>query len=367
MSDTVRLGPLAVLVALLAMPACPAVAADQTSSAPSGAPLGAPSAKIEPVFPVENESLVLVEGEDAVSTNFAREPVLNYGCSGFRALQLNRYTGLEGVGSFYADYVFTVPSSGTWELWYGGTPPGPRDELYPSYSSPFQFTIDGQKPMQVSRETMAVVENYSPSFYWNLVGSVPLEARRHRVRFEVTEKRRIDGRYQFYLDCFFLVKKEGGKRVLAEPLPAVFPKNLDNRAINSPFPTIDDALIRVRDNPTAVEPLLDLSLIYTMLGDYLNAIKYLNAAALIQPKNPDLILLTAKNRIWKGDTAEGLKKYRESLDLDPSRRELWLEAGKVAAWTGRFDDSIKFFTDGLAAFPRDLDLTVNLGLTYVWA
>jgi len=359
MSDTVRFGSLAVLAALLAVLACPAAAADEAASAAA--------AKIEPVFPAENESLVLVEGEDAVSTNFAREPVLNYGCSGFRALQLNRFTGLQGVGTFYADYVFTVPSSGTWELWYGGTPPGPRDELYPSYCSPFQLTIDGQKPMQVSRETMAVVENYSPSFYWNLVGSVPLEARRHRVRFEVTEKRRIDGRYLFYLDCFFLVKKESGKRALAAPLPAAFPKNLDNRAINSPFPTIDDALIRVRDNPGAVEPLLDLSLIYTLLGDYLNAIKYLNAAALIQPKNSDLILLTAKNRIWKGDTAEGLKKYRELLDFDPARRELWLEAGKVAAWTGRFDDSIKFFTDGLAAFPKDLDLTVNLGLTYVWA
>jgi tetratricopeptide (TPR) repeat protein len=359
MSDTTRFGALAALGALLSMLVCPVAAAEVAASAPA--------AGIEPVFPVENESIVLVEGEDAVSTNFAREPVLNYSCSGFRSLQLNRSTGLQGVGTFYADFVFTVPSSGTWELWYGGTPPGPRDELYPSYSSPFQLTIDGQKPMQVSRETMAVVENYSPSFYWNLVGSVPLEARRHRVRFEVTEKRRIDGRYLFYLDCFFLVKKEGGKRVLAEPLPPVFPRNLDNRAINNPFPTIDDALIRVRDNPGAIEPLLDLSLVYTLLGDYLNAIKYLNSAALIQPKNADVILLAAKNRIWKGDTAEGLKKYRELLDGDPARRELWLEAGKVAAWTGRFDDSIKFFTDGLAAFPKDLDLTVNLGLTYVWA
>ncbi len=359
MSHTTRFCALSALVALLSMLVCPAVLAEAAASAPA--------AKIEPVFPVENESIVLVEGEDAVSTNFAREPVLNYGCSGFRALQLNRSTGLQGVGTLYADYVFTVPSSGTWELWYGGTPPGPRDELYPSYSSPFQLTIDGQKPMQVSRETMAVVENYAPSFYWNLIGSVPLEARRHRVRFEVTEKRRVDGRYLFYLDCFFLVKKEGGKRVLAEPLPSVFPRNLDNRAINNPFPTIDDALIRVRDTPGAIEPLLDLSLVYTLLGDYLNAIKYLNSAALIQPKNADIILLTAKNRVWKGDSAEGLKKYRELLDADPARRELWLEAGKVAAWTGRFDDSIKFFTDGLAAFPKDLDLTVNLGLTYVWA
>ena len=183
----------------------------------------------------------------------------------------------------------------------------------------------------------------------------------------MTERRRIDGRYQFYLDCFFLVKKEGETRVLAEPLPAVFPKNLDDRSMNRPFPSIDDMLIRVRDNPGSTAPLVELSLVYTMLGDNLNAIKYLNAAALIAPKDPDITLLAAKNRIWKGDTAEGLRGYRALLDADPSRRELWLEAGKVAAWTGRYDDSVRFLTDGLAAFPKDLDLTVNLGLTYLWS
>ena len=138
MRADVRGTVLAVVIALLAALVLPAAAADKAATAPAQ--------RIEPVFPVENETIVFVEAEDAVSTNFAREPVLNYGCSGFRALQLNRSTGLEGVGSFYADYVFTVPSEGTWELWYGGTPPGPRDELYPSYSSPLSITVDSQKP-----------------------------------------------------------------------------------------------------------------------------------------------------------------------------------------------------------------------------
>jgi Flp pilus assembly protein TadD len=347
------------LAALLAGLALPAAAADRAA---------APAAeRIEPVFPVENGSLVFMEGEDAVSTNFAREPVLNYGCSGFRALQLNRSTGLEGVGTFYADYVFSVPSAGTWELWYGGTPPGPRDDLYPSYSSPFTVTVDGQRPLAVSRETMAVVENYTPSFYWNLVSSATLAQGRHRIRFEVTERRRIDGRFMFYLDCFFLVKKEGGKRILTPPLPPVFPKDPDSRAMNTPFASIDDMLIRVRDTPGATGPLVELSLVYTLLGDNLNALKYLNAAALVRARDPQITLLIAKNRIWKGDTAGGLRAYRELLDADPSHRELWLEAGKVAAWTGRSEESVRFFTDGLAAFPKDLDLLVNLGLAYLWS
>ena len=322
---------------------------------------------LEPIFPASSSSVVFVEAEDAVSTNFAREPVLNFGVSGFRALQLNRSTGLEGVGSFYADYVFTLPASGTWELWYGGTPPGPRDELYPSYASPFAVITDSGDKQPVSRESVWVVENYTPGFYWNRIGDLSLDSGRHKIRFEVTEKRRADGRYLFYLDCFFLVRKEGSKRILVEPLPAVFPKNLDDKSIDTPFPSVDDMLIRIRDNPSDASLLIQLSRLYSMLGDYLNALKYLNRAAVTKPRNAEIGLLIAKNRIWKGDLAEGLKAYRDVLALDPKQRGLWLEAGKVAAWNGSYADSIAFFQGALAAFPGDLDVTVNLGLTYLWA
>ncbi len=339
----------------------------QASSAEPSAQPAPGKGRLEPVFPQKNDTLVFVEGEDAVSTNFSREPVLSYSCSGSRTLQLNSAAGLAGVGTFYADYAFTVPSAGVYELWYGGTPPGPREDLYPSYSSPFQITLDSGRPIPVYRETVTVAGNYAPAYYWNLVGDLTLDAKAHSLRFGISDKRRIDGRYFFYLDCFFLVRKDNGKRVLTPPLPAVFPKDLDDKSINAPFLSIDDYLIRIRDNPGSIQPYVYISQIYTMLGDYLNALKYLNRAAPIQPGNPEVLLLTAKNRIWKGDVTEGLAKYRELLSKDPNRHDLWMEAGKVAAWTGRYDDSVSFFREGLAAFPRDLDLTVNLGLTYLWA
>lgn len=357
-STVIRSGPCRKLLARLA--------AALLCVTPLGAQQAQPSkAALEPAFPAQNESLVFVEGEDAVSTNFAREPVLNYDCSGSRTLQLNRIAGLEGVGSFYADYVFTVPRSGSWELWYGGTPPGPQDLQSPSYASPFQVTVDSGEPLAVHRESVSVVENYSPSYYWVRVGDLTLDAQRHRVRFEVTAKRRIDGRYYFYLDCFFLVKKEAGKRLLAAPVPAVFPKDLAGP--DKPFMAVDDYLIRIRDNPGKVGPLIESSLIYTLLGDSLSALKYLGRASVIEPHNTEILALIARNRIWKGDVAEGLKKYRELLNVDPKRRELWLEAGKVAAWSGLYEDSIGFYRDALVAFPNDLDLLVNLGLVYLWS
>ena len=40
------------------------------------------SQKLDPVFPAVAPGLIYLEGEDAVSTNFAKEPTLDYASSG---------------------------------------------------------------------------------------------------------------------------------------------------------------------------------------------------------------------------------------------------------------------------------------------
>ncbi|MCK5199886.1 MAG: hypothetical protein KAR21_16120, partial [Spirochaetales bacterium] len=45
-----------------------------------------PAVKIIPVLPQTGSSVIFIEGEDAVATNFNREPILNYSCSGYRTL-----------------------------------------------------------------------------------------------------------------------------------------------------------------------------------------------------------------------------------------------------------------------------------------
>ena len=124
------------------------------------------SGKLEPVFPKENPLLIHVEAEDAVSTNFAKQPTLNYGASGFRTLQLNRYTGLYGGAAFFAEFVFLVENPGSYEFWYGGTPPGPQEDLFPSFASPFRYQIDGGDLSPVYREEVKVADGYTPAFYW---------------------------------------------------------------------------------------------------------------------------------------------------------------------------------------------------------
>jgi tetratricopeptide (TPR) repeat protein len=329
--------------------------------------LVAPETKVEPVFPEGNEALIFVEGEDAVSTNFTNEPILNYSCSKFRTLQLNRRTGLQGGRSFYATFVFYVEEPGEYELWYGGTPPGPAEELLPSYASPFSLSLDGVEARSVSRESVAVVEQYAPSYYWNYVGDVPLDSGQHTADFQVSYTRGYDGKFYFYLDCFFLVRKQAADELRRGPLPAVFPKDMTDRSIDTPFKPFEEYQIAIRDNPDDLSAYLEIAQVYSLVGDYLNALKYLRRASLLDPQNIEVQLLTAKNQIWKGDVSEGLKTYRSLLLLDPSRVDLWLEAAKVAAWTGRYEESIELYASALERHPDNLDLIANLGLAYQWA
>jgi tetratricopeptide (TPR) repeat protein len=340
---------------------------DQPAEGSEEEALVAPEAKVDPVFPEENEALIFIEGEDAVSTNFTNEPILNYSCSKFRTLQLNRRTGLQGGRAFYATFVFFLEEPGEYELWYGGTPPGPADELLPSYASPFSLSLDGGEPQSVNRESVAVVEQYAPSYYWNYVADIPLEAGQHTVDFQVSYTRGYDGKFYFYLDCFFLVKKQAADELDRGPLPAVFPQDMNDRSIDTPFKPLEEYQIVIRDNPDELAGYLEIAQIYSLVGDYLNALKYLKRAALLDPENIEVQLLTAKNNIWKGDVSEGLKTYRSLLLFDPSRLDLWLEAAKVAAWTGRYEESIGLYKSALEQHPDNIDLIANLGLAYQWA
>ncbi|MBN1699862.1 MAG: tetratricopeptide repeat protein [Spirochaetales bacterium] len=331
--------------------------------------------KIEPIFPEENRFLIFIEGEDSVSTNFNKESIINYSCSGSRTLELDRATSLHGGAAFYADFVFYVEESGMYELWYGGTPPGPqaelaptKDEIIPSYASPFEYYIDDPgNTVRKYRENVHVVEAYTPVYYWNLVGDQELTKGRHQMRLQIKEKRGFDGKYYFYIDALFFVRKEGGKRIVGEKVPDVFPVDMNNRSIDDYFKTMDDYLILIRERPEDIEPLKTLALVYYYAGDYLKAIKYIKRALIIDPENIEAKLLMAKTYIKKGEQSKGLDIYEELLEKNPKLLGIWMWAGKLSAWSGQYNDSIDIFNKGLSVFIDNPDLLVNLGLTYLWS
>lgn len=327
--------------------------------------VGFSQTKLLPQYPPSTPELVFLEAEYAVSTNFSKEPILNYGCSSSRTLQLNRTIPLFGNAPFYAEFVFFIQDEGNYEIWYGGTPPGPKDDLLPSYASPFNLRIDDTDILPVYREDIHVVENYTPAYYWNVLKrKVSLNPGVHTVRIEITEKRRHDNRYFFYLDALFF-RKEGTE---ARPKSALakFPQDLQNRRIDNPFSTIQEYEDVLRKDPKDTRNYIYLSLIYSLVGDYSNALRVLRRGYALEPKNETILLLLAKNRIWKGDVPEGLQGYRGYLTEYPDNLEAWKEAAKVAAWVGKYAESERFYLDALARFPGDPSLLVNLGFTYLW-
>jgi len=340
---------------------------DPTASEKGSTEDNIPAVKVKPVLPQTGSSIIFIEGEDAVATNFNREPILNFSCSGYETLQLNQSTGLQGESVYYADYVFYVEEDAVYEFWYGGTPPGNRDELLPSFSSPFHYKLDSFYEYDVYREDINVVGGYAPAYYWNYVSDLTLTKGEHRITFEVPQRRSFDSKFYFYLDNFFLVKKVDGVRVLEGDIPPVFPVDMNDRSMDTPFRSIEDYEILIRDNPEESRNYIEISMIYSLIGDYLSSLKNLRKAILLEPDDPDVLLLIAKNYIWKGSYSDGLYQYSDLLQLVPEKIDIWTEAGKVAAWIGQFETSIGFFKDAVDLYPENLSLQANLGITYLWA
>ncbi|HUX36716.1 MAG TPA: hypothetical protein VMV44_02320 [Rectinemataceae bacterium] len=324
---------------------------------------------VDAILPATIPGLVWAEGEDAVSSNMATQPTFNFTCSGKRALQLSRLGQLPGGNPYYAEYGVYVEAKGHYELWYCGTPPASKDEFATSLASPFSVIVDGTAARQVYREDVNVVGTISPGYYWVRTFALDLDAGPHVIRFEVNTKRKLDDRYFFYLDSFFLATPETLTAAVTDRagLPEKFPLNPADRGIDKPWKAFEDLQAQIQTSPSVVEPYVELANEYSLAGDYLDALKTLAKAALVAPREPEVRLLQAKNRIWRGDIKEGLDAYGIYLGLRPDDLNGWEEAGKVAAWTGRFSDSEYFYTKGLEQFPGKLSLDVNLGLSLLWA
>ena len=326
--------------------------------------------RAEPVFPAETAGLVYIEGEDAVSTNFAREATMDYSSSGLRTLQLNREPQATGT-PFFAEYSFIVEKDGSYELWFGGTPPGPQSELYPSYASPFSVRIDGGPPRLVYREEVDVSEPYSTVNYWfTAKDPFPLLKGGHTLRVEVAERRRYDSRYYLSLDSLFFVDSSSAVysgKVDRALLPSHFPRDLINHPLNLPYLSVAQYESIIEAKPLVKESYLQLAQVYGLLGDYGNALKIISRGRLVAGDDPRFALLGAKNRIWSGEVDEGLRLYREYLASPGSDSAVWAEAAKVSAWLGKYPDSLALYRDALAKFPDDLNLKVNYGLTLLWA
>lgn len=353
----------------------------------------APLAAVEIDLTAPPPGTIIVEAEDAVSTNFAVEPVLLFGAGNNRTLQLSA-RNLIGDSPYYVDYALFADAAGEYEFWYGGSIPGSADTLLPSYGSPFQLALNGDEGRTVYWEDVATGDVYSPPYRWVRVGPVELREGLNRLRIEVNERRRYDASFFLYLDRLVLVPVQSSEitadasvdaesPVDATPEPDV--AGADNAADaaevlapsvdrlpspedleSEPF-AIEDLLIALRNNPNDISAYRRLTQLYTLVGDHINALRYLDRAQVVAPADPVILKLVARNTIWRGDINGGLAAYWQLLGANPSDVAGFLEAGKLAAWSGFFGASEQFYLAGFDYFPDDLRLRINLGFTYLWS
>ncbi len=298
--------------------------------------------------------VIVIEGQDAVSTNFAPEPVQLFGAGGNLTLQLNEAELLSDA-PYYADFVFVVDSPGDYELWYGGSIPGAADPLLASYGSPFNVLINEEEPLTITAESVRTGPVYSTPYRWIQSGIITLEEGEQRLRLTVDQRRRYDSRFFLYLDRFVLVPAGTSAPMLPE----------EDELLDEPE-SIEDLLILLRDEPTNLDAYLQLANLYTLVGDQINALRYLGRAQILDARNPDLLQAIARNTIWRGDLEGGLGAYWNLVSAAPDRIETFLEAGKIAAWSGFLGASEQYYLAGLSHHPDDARLLVNLGFTYLW-
>lgn len=300
---------------------------------------------------VSDSRTISVEGEEAISTNFAPQAILLYGASGNRTLQLNESSSF-GELPYYADYVMAPSRAGRYTLWYGGSIPGARDPLSASYGSPIELSIDDGESHRVYWEDVAVGPAYSPPYSWVRTVTLELDPGVHTVRITVPEKRRYDDRFFFYLDRLLLLPE-------GETPPGV-------GELRENPESIEDYLIRLKEDPTDLESYERLIFLYTLLGDHLNAIRYANRALSVAGEEAPILRLLARNTIWNGDISGGLNAYWRLLSAAPEDPSGYLEAGKIAAWNGFFGASEQYYQAGIDNVETELPLVANLGFTYLW-
>lgn len=94
--------------------------------------------------------------------------------------------------------------------------------------------------------------------------------------------------------------------------------------MDHPFRSIEEYQILIRDNPENAGNYVEISMVYSLIGDYLNALKNLRKALLLNPDDPDIKLLIAKILYGKGHFTMDLRNIRIFLS--------WFLRNLITGW-----------------------------------
>ncbi|MBN1520696.1 MAG: tetratricopeptide repeat protein [Spirochaetales bacterium] len=310
-------------------------------------------------LPYPESTSVYAEGENALATNFAREPVIRYRASGNRALVLDASDKAYGGADYFAELYLQVPAAGEYTLWYAGSPPASSRTDVPGYYAPVWASLDGGAPFLLTWEGSQVhASGDEPNRRWAAITTATLTQGPHILRLEIRDKRRADGRFYFELDAVAAIRTVLG----ASPQP--------RGAVGSPVavPLAESEYERlIRANPGDRDAHAALLETAFALGDYSSAARHAQRASDLFPDSARFLKALARARLGLDDVTGGLMAWERGLALDPDNLAGWQEAAKTAAWRSDYARSIALYRTALAFFPDDPTLTVDYGLALIWS
>ncbi|MEJ5362993.1 MAG: tetratricopeptide repeat protein [Spirochaetota bacterium] len=312
------------------------------------------------------KNYIWIEGEHAVSTNFAREPIYNFFCSNKFALQLSKDVDPPQDG-YFATYVFYVTHTKEYDLWMGCTPPGSAYKDRPGYASPIEWKIDNGPFQTASAENVYVKSFYGiGGFYWVKIASGTLNAGKHTLTIRVKQKRSSGWDYYFYVDAILLLPQYSTGIAQLMDFPEVAPNDFATPGDGILFNAPEFYEKKLRANISDREALFTLVQIYGWLYDYNKAIFLLQKYLEKNPRDIDMRLQLAAFYSWSDQLDAAISEYKNIISIDEKNITARKLLSVLAGWNNRYDEAIKYYQEIIAIDPENVDAYISLGTQYSW-
>ncbi len=319
-----------------------------------------------PKIGVQYKTFVLVEGEDAIATNFSKEKTFNYFCSSSHALQLSRAEDPQGDKGYFASYIVNIPANNRYLFWLASSPIGSRYADKPGYASPIEWQIDGKPFIPASSENILTKAEYAPGgFFWNRVGAGYFTAGKHTVTIRVKQKRSSGWDYFLYIDALLFVPESGADISGNLPMPKFVPKNL-----------IEQKEVKLQDlqyyrkqleaDPDHAPALLQLATLYSMLYDYDKSIALYERYLKKKRDDEWVQILLANNYAWANRLDDAISAYKNIIILNPKNILARKLLAILAGWNNRYDEAIRNYEEIIVIDPKDAEAYVALATQYSW-
>ncbi len=313
------------------------------------------------------KNYIWIEGENAVTTNFAREKTYNFFCSGNYALQLSREADPSSDKGYYATYVFYVPGSKKYDFWMGCTPPGSRSGNGVGYASPVEWKIDDGNYRAASSENVYVKNFYANGgFYWTKISTGTLNAGKHTLTIRINQKRASGWDYYFYVDAIMFMPAYSDYLVPLMEFPEKAPENFDTRGKGVTFRPASEYEAIVRRTPGNRDVVFNLLQVYGWLYEYDKAINVCRDYLERNPGDIQMRLLLASNLAWSDRLDEAIREYKNIISIDNKNITARKLLAVLAGWNNRYDEAIKNYREIIQIDPNNVDAYISLATQYSW-